>query len=131
MKYSYADVAQMIDHSLLKPNLSAADLEAGCRLALEYQVASVCVLPYYLLQAVRLLRGSPVIPTTTIGFPHGGQTAPVKLAEAKQAIDDGARELDMVEHQRGAEWRMGLCSQRYRLRQLRRPLRRLQGKSDF
>ncbi|MFM8251484.1 MAG: deoxyribose-phosphate aldolase [Planctomycetota bacterium] len=96
MKYSYVDVAQMIDHSLLKPNLSATDLEAGCRLALEYQVASVCVLPYYVLQAVRLLRGSPVLPTTTIGFPHGGQTTPVKLAEAKQAIDDGARELDMV-----------------------------------
>jgi deoxyribose-phosphate aldolase len=74
MKYSYVDISQMIDHSLLKPNLSLADLESGCRLALEYQVASVCVLPYYLLNAVRTLRGSAIIPSTTIGFPHGGQT---------------------------------------------------------
>lgn len=96
MKYSYDDVARTIDHSLLKPNLTNHDLETGCRLALEYQVASVCVLPYYMLNCVRLLRGTAVMPSTTIGFPHGGQTTPVKLAEAKQALDDGARELDMV-----------------------------------
>ncbi|HYJ11872.1 MAG TPA: deoxyribose-phosphate aldolase [Polyangiaceae bacterium] len=93
---SYSDVAKMIDHSLLKPNMTAAELEAGCRLAVEYDVASVCIMPYYLKRAAELLAGSSVLPTTTIGFPHGGQSARVKRLEAEQALDDGARELDMV-----------------------------------
>ena len=58
MNYSYPDIAGMIDHSLLNPSLSTAELEAGCRLALEYEVASVCIQPYYLARCAQLLKGS-------------------------------------------------------------------------
>lgn len=93
---TYPDLAKMIDHSLLQPNLTAADLEAGCKLALAYDVASVCILPYYLKRCADLLRGSTVQASTTIGFPHGGHTTATKVAEAKQALADGGQELDMV-----------------------------------
>jgi deoxyribose-phosphate aldolase len=96
MNYSYADLAKMIDHSLLNPTLTAAELEAGCKLALAYDVASVCILPYALKRCAELLRGSTVQASTTIGFPHGGHATAVKAAEAKQAISDGGQELDMV-----------------------------------
>lgn len=92
----YGDIAKMIDHSLLKPTMTEDELEAGCRLAIEYDVASVCVMPYFLPRASELLRESSVLPTTTIGFPHGGQSSRVKQLEAEQALADGARELDMV-----------------------------------
>jgi deoxyribose-phosphate aldolase len=94
--YSYLDIAKMIDHSLLNPTLKAADLEAGCELALRYDVASVCILPYYLKRCAGILRGSDVRASTTIGFPHGGHTTAVKVAEARQALADGGEELDMV-----------------------------------
>jgi deoxyribose-phosphate aldolase len=93
---SYAGIARMIDHSLLVPTLTTEQLEAGCRLALEYQVASVCILPFALGRAAELLAGSPVQPGTTVGFPHGGHATRVKVAEAEQALADGATELDMV-----------------------------------
>jgi deoxyribose-phosphate aldolase len=93
---SYAELAKMIDHSLLKPTMTTDELEAGCRVALEYDVASVCIMPYYLARASDVLRGSEVLPSTTIGFPHGGQNSRVKQLEAEQALNDGARELDMV-----------------------------------
>jgi deoxyribose-phosphate aldolase len=93
---SYADVSKIIDHSLLKPTLTAPELEAGCKLAVLYEVASVCILPYALPRCAELLSGSSVLPSTTIGFPHGGQHTRVKAREAEQALDDGARELDMV-----------------------------------
>lgn len=93
---SYAELAKMIDHSLLKPTMTTDELEAGCRLALEYDVASVCIMPYYLARARDILHGSTVLPSTTIGFPHGGQSSRVKQLEAEQALNDGARELDMV-----------------------------------
>jgi deoxyribose-phosphate aldolase len=96
MTYTYSDVATMIDHSLLNPTLSASDLEAGCRLALAYDVASVCIMPYYLRECAKILRGSPVKASTTIGFPHGGHATATKAAEARQAISDGGQELDMV-----------------------------------
>ena len=96
MDYTCADIAKMIDHSLLNPTLTAEDLEAGCRLALEYDVASVCIMPYYLKRCAQVLAGSTVRAGTTIGFPHGGHTTAVKLAEARQALDDGGEELDMV-----------------------------------
>jgi deoxyribose-phosphate aldolase len=96
MTFNYSDIAKMIDHSLLQPNLTAADLEAGCKLALAYDVASVCILPYYLKRCADLLRGSTVQASTTIGFPHGGHTTSTKIAEAKQALADGGQELDMV-----------------------------------
>src|SRR5436305_7889250 len=94
--FSYSDISKLIDHSLLQPNLTAADLEAGCKLALAYDVASVCILPYYLNRCADLLRGSTVNASTTIGFPHGGHTTSTKVAEAKQALADGGQELDMV-----------------------------------
>ncbi|MDF3068993.1 MAG: deoC2 [Polyangiaceae bacterium] len=93
---SYRELAKMIDHSLLKPTMARDELEAGCRLAVEYDVASVCIMPYYLARASEILDGSSVVPSTTIGFPHGGHTSRVKQVEAEQALNDGARELDMV-----------------------------------
>lgn len=96
MNYTYADIAKTIDHSLLNPALTATELEAGCRLAVEYDVASACILPYYLRRCADILRGSAVMASTTIGFPHGGHATSVKLAETRQALADGGQELDMV-----------------------------------
>ena len=96
MSYSYADIAKMIDHSLLVPTMIADDLEAGCRLALAFDVASVCIMPYYLQRCAELLSDSTVMPSTTIGFPHGGHATAIKQAEAERAIQDGCQELDMV-----------------------------------
>lgn len=94
--YTYKDIAGMIDHSLLNPALTAEQLEAGCRLAVEYRVASVCILPYYLPRCAELLAGSGVKASTTLGFPHGGHATAIKVAEARQALADGGEELDMV-----------------------------------
>ncbi|HXT59527.1 MAG TPA: deoxyribose-phosphate aldolase [Pirellulales bacterium] len=96
MKFSYLDIAKMIDHSLLQPTLSDAELEAGCRLALEYNVASVCIKPYYLKRCAEILAGSTVKASTTIGFPHGGHTTRMKVLESQEALDHGGQELDMV-----------------------------------
>jgi len=96
MQYPLRDIAKMIDHSLLRPTLTVDELEQGIRLAREYDVASVCILPYSLKRCAELLAGSTVRPSTTIGFPHGGHTTAVKVAEARQALDDGGLELDMV-----------------------------------
>ena len=85
--YSYLDIAKMIDHSLLNPTLTVEELEAGCRLAVQYDVASVCILPYYAARCAELLAGSSVQPSTTIGFPHGGHCTAIKLAEAAQASE--------------------------------------------
>ena len=93
---TFAALARMMDHSLLQPTLNDADLEAGCRLAREYNVASVCIKPYAVRRAAELLAGSTVAAGTTIGFPHGGHRTSVKVFEAQQAMADGARELDMV-----------------------------------
>jgi deoxyribose-phosphate aldolase len=86
----------MIDHSLLNPTLTTRELEEGCALALRYNVASVCILPYALKRCAEVLAGSTVHASTTIGFPHGGHTTAVKLAEAQQALQDGGQELDVV-----------------------------------
>ena len=105
--YSYEAIATMIDHSLLHPALTVEELEAGCRLALRYQVASVCILPYYAARCADLLAGSTVNTSTTIGFPHGGHRTEIKLAEAQLALDDGAIELDAViniSKARSADW---------------------------
>lgn len=92
----YLAIAKMIDHSLLSPTLTKADLDAGCRLAIAYQTASVCILPFYLGRCSAMLREYGVVPSTTIGFPHGGHTTAIKRTEAEQAIRDGGEELDMV-----------------------------------
>ena len=96
MNYTYLDIAKMIDHSLLNPTLTASNLEQGIQLALAYDVASVCILPYYLKRCAEHLRGSAVKASATIGFPHGGHSTAIKLAEARQALADGGEELDMV-----------------------------------
>lgn len=90
------NVARTIDHALLKPTLTDAELEAGCRLAREHDVASVCIVPHALRRCAELLAGSSVQPSTTIGFPHGAASTRVKVFEAGQALADGGTELDMV-----------------------------------
>jgi deoxyribose-phosphate aldolase len=96
MELTYEAIAGRIDHSLLGPTLTEADLEAGCRLAAEYRVASVCIKPFAVGLAARLLKGSGVAVGTTVGFPHGGHRTDVKVFESERALDDGATELDMV-----------------------------------
>jgi len=103
MTDSLRDIAKMIDHSLLNPVLTARELEEGCRLALEYDVASVCIMPFWLKQCAGILKGSAVRPSTTIGFPHGGHTTAVKAAEARRALEDGGEELYDHEKDPG-EW---------------------------
>jgi deoxyribose-phosphate aldolase len=94
--YSYQDLAKMIDHSLLVPTMTIRDLEQGIDLALAYDVASVCIMPYYLKRCAMRLEGSSVKASTTIGFPHGGHRASVKRAETIAALEDGCQELDVV-----------------------------------
>jgi deoxyribose-phosphate aldolase len=94
--WTYSDLAKMIDHSLLVPTMSVADLESGIDLAIAYDVASVCIMPYYLKRCAERLSGTRVKASTTIGFPHGGHTTAIKRAEALRALDDGCEELDMV-----------------------------------
>lgn len=94
--YSYWDVAKMIDHSLLNPTLTWDELEQGIALALAYDVASVCIMPYGLKRCADRLRGRNIRASTTIGFPHGGHTSAIKVAEARQALADGGEELDVV-----------------------------------
>jgi len=96
MQYSYQEIAKMIDHALLSPSLTADDMEDGIKMAMLYDVASVCIMPSYLERCARLLEGTTVMPSTVIGFPLGGHASRTKLAEAEQAISDGCQELDMV-----------------------------------
>ncbi|MCB0668003.1 MAG: deoxyribose-phosphate aldolase [Saprospiraceae bacterium] len=90
------ELAKMIDHSLLHPTMTDDDLKAGCDLARKYDVASVCIKPYAVKDAVRWLQGSDVMVGTVIGFPHGNSAISIKVAEALQACEDGAVEIDMV-----------------------------------
>ncbi len=93
---TYKEIAEMIDHSLLKPTLTDQDIIDGCNLAKEYQVASVCVRPSDLPLCRQILAGSDVLLTTVIGFPHGTTTTKTKVAESAEAIENGAVELDVV-----------------------------------
>ncbi len=93
---TYRDVAKTIDHSLLRPELDDAFVEDGCRLAAEYDVASVCVRPADVARAAAILAGTDVAIGTTIGFPHGNHLTETKVFEARRALADGATELDMV-----------------------------------
>lgn len=92
----YADIARMIDHSLLHPTLTDEDLRAGCELARKLGVASVCIKPYAVRMAAEILKGSSVAVGTVVGFPHGNSTVSIKVSEAEQACKAGAVELDMV-----------------------------------
>lgn len=93
---TYRDVAKTIDHSLLRPELDDAFVEEGCRLAAEYDVASVCVRPTDVARAVAILRGTEVAVGTVVGFPHGSSITATKAFEAREALAAGATELDMV-----------------------------------
>ncbi|GAA4407084.1 deoxyribose-phosphate aldolase [Nibrella viscosa] len=90
------EIAKMIDHSLLHPTMTDAELRDGCELARRYDVASVCIKPYAVKMAADLLAGSEVLVGTVIGFPHGNSTVAIKVAETEQACRDGAVEIDMV-----------------------------------
>jgi deoxyribose-phosphate aldolase len=91
-----AAVAALIDHTLLKPDATRADIERVCHEAAAYCFATVCVNPWYVPQAERLLHGSRVKVCNVVGFPLGATFPKIKLAEAEQAITLGAREIDMV-----------------------------------
>ena len=96
MKYTYSELAKMIDHSLLHPTMTDHELEDGCKLAAKYMVASVCIKPYAVKRAAELLRGTGVLVGAVIGFPHGNSTTESKRYEAELACRDGAAEIDMV-----------------------------------
>lgn len=96
MKYTYEQLAGMIDHSLLHPTLTDQELEDGCKLAVKYGVASVCIKPYAVKRAAGLLAGSGVRVGCVIGFPHGNSCTESKRYETELACRDGAVEIDMV-----------------------------------
>jgi deoxyribose-phosphate aldolase len=91
-----AQVAAMIDHSLLRPELTLHDVTAGCEVAATHEVMSVCCKPADVVHAGGVLAGTSVKVGTVVGFPHGSSTTETKLFEARRALQDGARELDMV-----------------------------------
>lgn len=93
---TYQEIAKMIDHSLLNPTLTDADIIDGCKLADEYQVTSVCVRPSDVILARSILKESEVLVTSVIGFPHGTTTTLTKVTEAQEAIENGCAELDVV-----------------------------------
>ncbi|MCL4206172.1 MAG: deoxyribose-phosphate aldolase [Pirellulaceae bacterium] len=96
MKYTYEQLAKMIDHSLLHPTMTDQELEDGCKLAVRYGVASVCIKPCAVRRAVELLQGSDVLVGTVVGFPHGNASTESKRYETELACRDGAVEIDMV-----------------------------------
>ncbi|MDN5914064.1 MAG: deoxyribose-phosphate aldolase [Pseudonocardia sp.] len=93
---SAAAIAGMIDHALLKPELTRAEVDAQLDTAARYRIFSVCVRPSDVAHAVARLAGTGVAVGTVIGFPHGTTSTGAKVAEARQAVADGAAELDMV-----------------------------------
>jgi deoxyribose-phosphate aldolase len=96
MNETVLKLAKMIDHSILQPGHTDADLEKQCAIARKYNVASVCVKPYAVRKAVHLLHGSNVKVGCVIGFPHGNSLTEVKVFETEKACIDGAVEIDMV-----------------------------------
>jgi len=98
MPRSVTDVARTLDHAVLKPELTAADLARHAAMCVERGVGCLCVRSVDVPDAVRLVAGSDVVVASVIGFPHGAQPAAVKALEARLAIRAGARELDMVQN---------------------------------
>lgn len=92
------DVASLIDHTLLKPEATPEQIAQLCSEARQYRFAAVCVNPVYVKLAYDLLKGSPVKVCAVVGFPLGATLPEVKAFEARQAIRDGASEIDMVIH---------------------------------
>jgi len=93
---SGGEVASLIDHTLLRPEATQHDIEVLCREALDFKFANVCINPTWVTLAARLLEGSGVGVCAVVGFPLGATTPDVKACEARRAIADGAREIDMV-----------------------------------
>ena len=93
---TYEQLAKVIDHSLLRPELTEQEVIDGCKLAAKYHTATVCVKPCHVRLAAQVLQGSDVLVSTVVGFPHGSNLTSIKVAEAHSAMDDGAVELDMV-----------------------------------
>jgi len=91
-----AELAKYIDHSILHPTMTDADLEEGCRIAIAYGTATVCIKPYAVAKAARLLDGTGIGVCTVIGFPHGSNTTDLKVIETIEACRNGATEIDMV-----------------------------------
>jgi deoxyribose-phosphate aldolase len=89
-------IVSLIDHAVLQPTQTEDDLRAACRLCVEVGTASVCVKPSMVPLAAELLAGSPVVPSTVVGFPHGGTSTGAKARETEIACREGAREVDMV-----------------------------------
>jgi deoxyribose-phosphate aldolase len=96
MTDSLRDVSKMIDHSLLHPTMTDEMLRRECDVALRCDVASVCIKPYAVPMAARMLAGSDVRVGTVVGFPHGSSRVDLKVREATSALIDGAEELDVV-----------------------------------
>jgi deoxyribose-phosphate aldolase len=96
MNLTYRDLAKMIDHSLLHPTMTDAQVREGCELARRYDVATACVKPYSIPLAREVLAGSDVKVCAVIGFPHGNSMTGIKVVEAEQAVLAGAPEIDMV-----------------------------------
>lgn len=90
------DLAGFIDHTLLKPEASAADIDRMCEEAVEYGFASVCVNPYWAKRVADNLKGGDVVTCCVVGFPLGATPSAIKAMEARRAVRDGAREIDMV-----------------------------------
>ena len=90
------DLARFIDHTLLKPDATAVDIDRLCREAAEHRFAAVCINPTWVRRAATALRGTEVPVASVVGFPFGANTPEVKAQEARRAIRDGAREIDMV-----------------------------------
>lgn len=90
------EIAKVIDHTLLKPEASEAQVRRVCEEALEYGFASVCINPCHVSLVSKLLKGSSVKVCTVIGFPLGANTSKVKAFEASEAVKEGAEEVDMV-----------------------------------
>jgi len=93
---TYEQLAKMIDHSLLRPELSEQQVIEGCEIARRYEVATVTVRPCDVDLAVRLMNGSSVPVGTVAGFPHGSSTTAAKLYEARDLLRRGVKEIDMV-----------------------------------
>jgi deoxyribose-phosphate aldolase len=95
-KLTSHDIAKMIDVSLLHPTLTDEQLIAGCEMAKKYDAAACCVKPYHTKLAVDSLKGSDVLVSAGVSFPHGNSTTEIKVAETERAIADGATEIDLV-----------------------------------
>lgn len=106
--FTLKEISKMIDHSLLHPTMTDKELIDGCKIALDYDVAAVCIKPYFVKECAELLKGSDVKVCSVIGFPHGNGTIQAKVFETKLACKDGAMEIDMVVNAGkvlGEDWR--------------------------